>query len=228
MSGSGEVTAETISDSHTITGVHSCWRVCGDFMSEQFQNDPPSIRTPDISLPAPQLPIWLTPRLLPDDETLEWVYGPSLNPWWERYVTHPLLFLVAATISGTWLVVAWQVAGSLERLPASAGVGAGVVVVGAIIILGLSSGYVTRLVVTNRRIVIMQGYEVRREWGIDALPMSLIRFRRPGTSERERAIDLDSLKTVLGTTSSQVADSKTILSLGKRLANIRAQDESRR
>jgi hypothetical protein len=101
-------------------------------------------------------------------------------------------------------------------------------VVGSIFVLGISSGYFTRLIVTDRRLLIVQGYEVRRRWSIDDLPLSLIRYRRLGGQESTRTVDIDALNTMLGGVPGQVADSKTILALGKRLANIKAQDEQPR
>jgi len=40
---------------------------------------------------------------------------------------------------------------------------------------GIANGYFTRLVVTNYRLLILQGYEVCRSWSIHHLPRSLIR-----------------------------------------------------
>src|SRR5438105_12790131 len=110
-------------------------------MSEQSQNQPPHEKTNELSLPAPRLPRWLTRRMLTEDEHLVSVYGPKYNPGWERYVTHPLLFLVTAIISATWVVVALVRAGGPENLPAVAGIGALALVVAAIVILGVSCGY---------------------------------------------------------------------------------------
>ena len=56
-------------------------------------------------------------------------------------------------------------------------------------VLGLCCGYFTRLVATNHRLVILQGYEMCRTWGMDDLPPSLIRHdRRKAANAAEPSI----------------------------------------
>ena len=197
-------------------------------MSDRIQSEPGEVQMPEVALPAPRLPSWLARRFLREDEIVESVYGPRLNPGWECYVTHPLLFLVAMVIASVLLGLTYLAVGSVSELPPLPVVGAGGVLVGAIIVLGLSCGYFTRLVVTNRRLMILQGYEMRRQWSVEDLPLSLIRYSRAHGAELTKRIDLDALKTILGGSAGQVADAKTIMSLGKRLTNIRGQQKPRR
>ena len=79
-----------------------------DFLTDPFDAQPPSdsrdIRHRDyrdddrrsvrFRRSAP-LPSWLARRLLRDGEQVTFVAGPRFNPSWEKYVTHPLLFLAA-------------------------------------------------------------------------------------------------------------------------------------
>jgi hypothetical protein len=81
-------------------------------------------------------------------------------------------------------------------------------------------------VVTNYRIAIMQGYEVVRSWRLDDLPRSLICYTMQGGEER-RSVDLDSLQTMLGSSSDQFADTKTVLAFGKQLDRIKAREKGR-
>src|SRR6266508_669464 len=71
-------------------------------MSEHIQTGPlntPNTPPSEFSWQSPPLPPWLARRLLREDETVTWVRGPRFNPSWERYVTHPVLFLLALVIS---------------------------------------------------------------------------------------------------------------------------------
>jgi hypothetical protein len=102
-------------------------------------------------------------------------------------------------------------------------IAAGAILIGAIFVLGIFSGYFTRLVVTNSRLLIVQGYEVRHNWGIDDLPQSLLRYGAVGSP----TIDLDALHSMMGGSSESVAESKTILKLGKQIDNIRARENGR-
>ena len=97
----------------------------------------------------------------------------------------------------------------------------------AIVILGLASGYFTRLVATNQRLVIVQGRELCRSWTLDDLPPSMIRRRMTGDGQRDRTIDLDAVKTLLGGASDGFADAKSILAFGKQLGQIKARDDGR-
>jgi hypothetical protein len=200
-------------------------------MSEQFQSKPfdatpADLTLPDISLPPPVLPSWLE-RRFPMHEQITWVRGPRSNPSWERYVTHPVLFVVALALAAVCLGAGWLIGGSWSAMPVLVAVAAGVIVVGSIFVLAIFAGYFTRLVVTNLRVVILQGYEVCRSWKIDDLPRSLIHYRLRPDGERRRAVDLGALQTMLGDSSGQFADSKTIQAFGRHLDQIKARDKGR-
>jgi hypothetical protein len=180
-------------------------------------------QTPDVSLRHPPLPLWLARRVLYRDERIVWVYGPRQSPRWESAVTHPLLVFGALGLGAVCVLVAvaldqiWQ-----------GGMMAAALFLAAVFVLGIFSGHFTRLVVTNHRIVILQGREVCRGWRIDQLPHRLIRYvPRPGEMA-SRTIDLDALQIMLGGASDKVADSKTILSFGKHLDHIKAEENRRR
>ncbi len=194
-------------------------------MSDPSKNRSSTDGSDDVSLPPPRLPGWLAVRLLQQGENVEWVSGPRATPRWEPFATHPLLIFAAATVAAAWVGLALHSVGSFEKLPPLPVLGAGAIFVGSIFVVGGCCGYFTRLIVTNLRLMIVQGHTVRHRWSIDDLPMSMIRYRRVSGEELTRSIDLDALKTMLGGPSAEVADSKTILALGKKLANIRAQDE---
>jgi hypothetical protein len=197
-------------------------------MDDRFQTDAFDKRTPDVSVRFPPLPPWLANRLLHADERIAWVYGPWFNPSWERYVTHPALFLVALGVSVACVGGTWLLSGSwAEEIMLAAAAGAGIVLV-SIFVLGIASGYFTRLVVTNRRIIILQGHEVCRSWGLNELPYSLIRYSRLEDDVGLPTVDLDALKGMFGGASDWVADSKSILALGKQLDHIKRRDHDGR
>jgi hypothetical protein len=182
-------------------------------------------RPRDISWRYPPLPTWLEHRLLKDGEEVGWVRGPRFAPAWERYVTHPALFLVALALIGICLAVGRTVAGSWSALPLWPVLASGVIFFGTIYVLAFFNGYFTRLIVTNYRLVIMQGYEIRRSWRIDDLPRSLVRFaRRADTGEERRAVDIEALQTMLNADSEHFAESKAIRAFGKQLDQIRARE----
>src|SRR5689334_23175423 len=140
---------------------------------------------PVIAQPFPPLPDWLAHRMLQPDEEITWIVGPRFNPSWERYVTHPLLFLAALAVGVVVLAVGGLLAEGDTPIVLLLGVAAGALVLASIFVLGIASGYFTRLVVTNQRLLIVQGYEVCRTWSINKLPRSLIRYRRLGEGEEE-------------------------------------------
>ena len=195
-------------------------------MSERLQNDMPSFRAPDLTEPIRYLPGWLADRLLRPDEKVTWVRGPWFNPSWERYVTHPALILVAMVLSAVCLAVARLMSKELADLYIVAVGCFLLLVIPTIIVLGIANGYFTRLVVTDLRLVILQGYEICRSWNIDQLPWALRRYRRQG-EEESWAIDLDAVKTMLGGSSNKFTDAKTILTFGKRLEQIKTQEKRR-
>ena len=175
---------------------------------------------PDIVKPSPPLPRWLACRLLQADEEITWVRGPSFQPFWERYLTHPALFLVALASGAGSVGASRLVTGTWDELAMLA---AGVVVMTSVFVLGVLNGYFTRLVVTNFRLLIVQGYEVCRSWDIDDLPRSLIHFGPLEDDQERRTVGTNVLKTMLGASSDQFASSKTILAFGKQLDRIKAR-----
>jgi hypothetical protein len=194
-------------------------------MSDHIQTD--TFDRPILALPEryPPLPWWLAERLLRNGETVTWVRGPRFNPPWERHVTHPALFLPALALG-----VALLAAGCLTVGPGSEwfvlpALLAGGVVFGSIFTLGLFSGYFTRLVVTNQRVVILQGYEVCRVWGLDRLPRSLVRYRVEADGQKIRSVDVEAVKTLFGNSTGQFTDAKTILEFGKRLTQITTRQD---
>jgi hypothetical protein len=199
-------------------------------MSDRYQSDEAfEARGRDVSRQAPPLPSWLANRLLKEDEKVNWVYGPRFNPWWERYVTHPALFLVALAAGAISFGVGWLLSEDRTELPLLPVLAAGSIIIGSILVLGIANGYFTRLVVTDLRIVILQGYEVCRSWSLDDLPRSLIRFSwREGEEEERQSVDLGALQTMLGTASDQIVDAKTILKFGKSIEQIRTRKDGRR
>jgi hypothetical protein len=196
-------------------------------MSERFQNDLPDFRAPDLIEAFQHLPGWLADRLLRPDEKVTWVRGPRFNPSWECYVTHPALFLLAVAVGAAGVGLTWLIGAEGSDLPGIAFSFAGLLVVFTVIILGISNGYFTRLVATNSRLVILQGYEICRSWDIDKLPPSLLRFGSHGEQDRW-SIDWDAVKTMLGGSSDKFTDAKSILSLGKQLDRITLRDKDRR
>jgi hypothetical protein len=191
---------------------------------DRFQTDAFDVRLPDVSVRFPPLPPWLASRVLRHREHVEWVYGPWFNPSWERYVTHPLVFLGALALVPIIFGVGWVVNGAWSQELLVLILPAGGIVFGSIFVLGIASGYFTRLVVTNHRLIILQGREVCRSWDMSQLPYSLRRYRMQSDGARMPAIDLDAVKSMLGGASDRVADSKTILSFGKQLDQIRARE----
>ena len=183
-------------------------------------------RAPEYAARFPPLPSWLARKHLRPDEQVVWVAGPRFNPSWERYFTHPLLF-VAALFLGALCVILGMAASSVAGAVAVCGATAFVIVVGSLAVLGLCCGYFTRLVATTHRVLILQGYEACRQWGIHQLPSHMVRYRRMGDVDSGPTIDVDAMKTMLGGASDQFVDAKTILSFGKELNRMRRPDERR-
>ncbi len=193
-------------------------------MSDRYPNDT-FARPADVAGQCPPLPPWLADRLLKGDEQVTWVVGPRINPDWERYVAHPLLFVAALAIG-----IACATVGGLARGTEGAVVGGLIgwaVVLASIFVLGFASGYFTRLVVTDARLFITQGYEVVRIWGLDDLPYTLVRYRRRADGAESRAVDLDTLKSMFGSASDKFAESKTILAFGKQMDQITSRENRR-
>jgi hypothetical protein len=200
-------------------------------MSDEFQTAPlsqppdtaPTSQPTDVAGQFPPLPGWLADRFLRGDEKVNWVVGPKFNPSWERFVTHPALFLVALALGALFVAAGWLIGGGPGA--GLAVLAAGGIVLASIFVLGIFSGYFTRLVVTDARLLILQGYEVCSSWGIDQLPHSLVRYRMRGVDAGSLTVDLDALKTLLGTTSDKVVEAKTILAFGKKLEQIKSREQ---
>jgi hypothetical protein len=176
----------------------------------------------------PDLPPWLEHKLLRGGERVTWVIGPGINPPWERYVTHPAMLLLAVAFAFFFVALGRAAAGSWAQLPMVSGLAALLLIAGGILVISFSSGYFTRLVVTDTRLIIVQGCEVVRYWKVDDLPLSLIRYVPRAGGEQRRAVDLDALTTLLGSSSDKfTAASKTILNVGKQIEQIRTRDNDR-
>jgi hypothetical protein len=196
-------------------------------MSDQFRRDPSDDKPNDLAKPFTPLPSWLARRVLQPGEKVDWVCGPRFSPSWERYVTHPGLFLVALATAALVGWMGWRISETYAvetRTPTIAI--AGGILIATIFVLGFFSGYFTRLVVTNRRIVILQGYEQVRSRALADLPPSLIRHRM-GAGAEGLAVDLDSLTTMLGGSSTQFVDAKTILAFSKQLGKSKTRENDR-
>jgi hypothetical protein len=204
-------------------------------MSDHFQTEPfDDFPTDPFDGPAPvdirhhpRLPAWLARSLLRTDEEITWVRGPRFNPWWERYVTHSALVFYALGISVVLVAAGRLSAGSWSEFPPLIGLAAAAIPLGSLFVVGIAAGYFTRLVVTNFRIVIVQGYEVCRSWRIEDLPPSLIRYKWRGRKSECRTVDLEALQSMLGGPSDQFAAPKKILALGKHLDGIKARENGR-
>ena len=181
---------------------------------------------PDISRQSPPLPPWLAARL-PGGEEITWVYGPRFNPSWERYVTHPALFLSALGLGVFGWGLAWSVAWDQTELLIVLALAAGMLVLGSIFVLGIANGYFTRLVVTNYRLLILQGYEVCRSWSIHRLPRSLVRYVKPGDESEKLAVDLDAVKRMLGGSSDKFTPANAIMAFSKRVEQFKAREDDR-
>jgi hypothetical protein len=196
-------------------------------MSDRFQTDAPGPPLPEVVGRCSPLPTWLADRLLRPDEEITWVRGPRFNPSWERYVTHPALFLLALVIGAVIVGETWLIIGESSEVMVLSILAAGALPLGSIFVLGIANGYFTRLVVTNFRLVILQGYEVCRGWGIDDLPHRLIHYGMPGGRGEKPSIDLEAVKTMLGGSSDKITGSKAILSFGKQLDQIKTREDDR-
>jgi hypothetical protein len=187
----------------------------------------PAREAPDVSARPdhPPLPEWLANRVLHEDETVTWVYGPRHSPAVEPFLTHPLLF-VAALALGALLVWAATLVGGSDVV-AVASLAAGALVLGSIFTLGICSGYFTRLVVTDSRLIIIQGREAYKSWDVNDLPVSLLRYGRPGGGVATPSINLDAVKGMLGGPSDRIVSAQAILDFGKRLEQIRSRDGDR-
>jgi hypothetical protein len=197
-------------------------------MHNPFQRDPYDPEDPEVAEPFTPLPAWLADRLLRPDEKVTWVRGPRWNPSCERYVTHPALIALALALGVVGVVLGWQTPGADAEVVGILVVAAAGLVLASIFLVGFASGYFTRLVLTDSRLVILQGYEVCRVWGINDLPRSLIRYRRRrGEEDEAPAVDLEAVKRMLGGPSDKFTAAKSILAFGKQLDAIKARERDR-
>jgi hypothetical protein len=199
-------------------------------MSERIQQGVPDLRLPHFIEQLKPLPSWLADRLLRPDEKVAWVRGPRFNPSWERYATNPVLIFVAPLVGVIFLSLVWSYFKRQSELaPLTVLVPGGFFVffLPTLFIVGIASGYFTRLVVTNFRIVILQGYEICRTWNIDDLPPSLLHYRRLDGQNQRPIIDLDAVKNMLGGSSEKFTAAKSILAFGKQLDSITTRDKNR-
>lgn len=192
-------------------------------MSEHIQSRRFEVPHIDISLQYTALPRFLARRLLREDEQVTWVRGPRLNPWWERFVTHIGLFVLALMLGALFLGIGRLIGGSWSAVPAALGVATFIIIIGSVYVLAIANAYFTRLVVTNFRLMILQGHEVCRSWSIDDLPPSLIHHDPRAFGWKSRIVNVDALQTMLGGASEHFADPKTIRALGKHLDQIKGR-----
>jgi hypothetical protein len=192
-------------------------------MPERFENDPFDPPPLAYAEEFPLLPPWLSRRLLAPDEKISWVWGPTFTPSWERYITHPALFLVALVGAAACLATGRMLVDKWLDLPIVFGLVAGAMLVGCVFVLAFANAYFTRLVVTNTHLFILQGYEVCRRWSMDDLPPSMIRYSAQGGADKKRSVDLDAVKSLFGPMSDKFAEAKTILAFGKQLEGIKAK-----
>ena len=198
-------------------------------MSDQFRNDAFDARLPDLAGRSSPLPSWLARRLLREDEQVAWVPQASGSTRrGRRYVAGMRLFLAAL---GFGMVVvaatAWLFAEMWPPIMLPAALVAGGIVLGSVMVLGFCCGYFTRLVATNQRLVILQGYEVCRTWGMDDLPPSLIRDRISEGGRRNRTVDFDAVTALLGGSSDQFVDAESNPGIGKQLGQIKRHEDGR-
>ncbi len=188
--------------------------------SDDFHDEDPL----DVTLRYPSLPRWLERRLLYRDEYVTWVRGPASSPSLERYLTHPALALFPLAFGGLcWLGVYllgkeapyfFSVMGSIWLL----------LFLPLLFVVGISCGHFTRLVVTNFRLIIVQGHEVCRSWDVEELPPELTHYSRHGRRGK-RSIDLSAVQDMLGNSSQQFTPAKAILEFGKQLDRIKIRPE---
>jgi hypothetical protein len=195
-------------------------------MSDQVQPKPLDGRSLIVRLQH-HLPRYIARGLLRPGEEVTFVRGPRWNPKWECYMTHPAMLLFPAAIGGCWWLAARKLADADSPLQVLAPATMFILLLVCLFALGIANGYFTRLVVTNFRMVILQGCEVCRGWDINRLPKSLLRYGLPGADGLNERVNLDALKSMLGAQSDQVVDARTILAFGKNLDAIKKREDGR-
>jgi hypothetical protein len=190
----------------------------------RFQSEPPSLPTREIVGTCSPFPAWLARRLLGPDEKVTWVRGPKHNPSWERYITHPGLFLIPVAVAAVVVLAIGQTFGASGALVWAF---LGICVVAALpflFVVGIACGYFTRLVVTNMRVVVLQGYEICDTWDVARLPRSLLRQEQRDGQPAVSSVDLNALNTILGGSSTQFVEAKTILDFAKKLKRLSLEE----
>lgn len=167
------------------------------------------------------LPQYLQSRLN-KDEKVTWVRGPNSNPWWEPVLVHPLLVGLALLFGVMLLVSGRLIVGTWAEVPPVVWVVALLIPIGSLFLVGLTNAHFTRLIVTNTRLFIVQGYEVCRTWNLNDLPRSLLCFDPRGQEQDKPMIDLDSIQTLLES-SDRKSSSESIMAFRKRLDQITTQ-----
>jgi hypothetical protein len=191
----------------------------------RFQSEPPSLPTREIVGTCSPFPAWLARRLLGPDEKVTWVRGPKRNPSWERYITHPGLLLVPVAVAAIVALVGGLTAGAKagELLCPFFGI-CFVAALPMLFVVGIACGYFTRLVVTNQRVVVLQGYEICDTWDVARLPRSLVRQEQRDGQPAVSSVDLNALNTILGGSSTQFVEAKTILDFAKTLKRLSLEE----
>jgi hypothetical protein len=174
-----------------------------------------------------QLPRYIARGLLRPGEEVTFVRGPKHSPKWEGFVTHPAMLFATGALGVSWWLAARRLADPDSFLQVLAPCAFFILLLMSIFVLGIANGYFTRLVVTNYRLVILQGCEVCRGWDINRLPKSLLRYGVPGADGVHERVNLDALKSMLGAQSDHVVNAKTILAFGKNLDSIKKREEGR-
>lgn len=195
--------------------------------TERFDAEPRQAGAAHTAHQYPPLPAFLARRLLRDDEQVTFVRGPWFAPWWERHVTHISFILVAGLLAVAVIAAGIQYAGSLKEMPILPGVIALGLIFGSIGVTAFFCGLFTRLIVTDRRLILIQGYDVCRVWNIDDLPRRLLRYARRGGEERAM-IDIDALQTMItASVTEKFSEAKTLMKFGKQLDQIRRAETDR-
>jgi hypothetical protein len=186
-------------------------------MSEHYQTERTDRPVPDVSWAGPALPDWLRERHLDHNEKVAWVYGPASNPSWERYVTHPALLLYTLAVGLVVVAGATLARGSWTEGVTVVAFLCFLLVIASIFVLAVFNGHFTRLVVTDRRLMILQGYEIVSSWKMNELPATLLRYTRRDGERASPSIDLDAVKNMLGGGATGIVEAKSILAFGKTL-----------
>jgi hypothetical protein len=198
-----------------------------DDRDDSRRDDPPRR---EAARKGPPLPAFLARRLLRKGEEVASVRGPRSSPVWEPYLTHPAAVAVGFAAAVVIFLVGGLAVDWDGQLMAAPGIAAVVVAGGGLALVAVAAGYFTRLVVTSQRVLIVQGYEVRKTWTLDQLPRSLVRHDRNADGELTKTVDMEKLQTMLGGSADGIVEAKSIWALGKEIERTRREDrrEARR